>query len=347
MLRGMSMSVGRAVASEGGVLPSVAEWKRAIAPYTQARTRIALWQLANTLVPLAALWVAMAYCAEYSLLAALPLAVIAGLFLVRTFIIFHDCGHGSFFRSRWANDVAGVVTGLLVITPYHQWRWEHAQHHATSGDLDRREVGDVWTMTLEEYRAASPSLRLRYRFARNPLVLFLVAPFWLFVLKQRRPNANASPFIKRTVWYTNLALVVKATLFSLWIGFGPYLALQLTAVAVAGAGGVWLFFVQHQFDGVYWGRSKDWDYTEAALKGSSFYDLPAVLRWFSGNIGYHHLHHLSPRIPNYELVACHEHAGISDTVEPLTLLGSLRSTRLHLWDEARRKLVSFRSARRL
>jgi omega-6 fatty acid desaturase (delta-12 desaturase) len=326
-------------------LPPVEEWKAAIAPYQEPSTWRALVQIADTLGPLAALWYLMSLALPVSLWLAIPLAVLAGLFLVRIFIIFHDCGHGSFFRSRLANDAIGFVAGVLTFTPYYHWRWEHARHHATAGQLERRGTGDVWTMTVQEYLEASRWKRFAYRLARNPLVLFVVAPLYLFVIRQRIPSAGASPRERRSVWWMNLAVAAMVAAFGLWLGFVNYLVLQAIVMGVAGAAGVWLFYVQHQFEDAYWERGEDWSYTAAGLQGSSFYELPRVLRWLSGNIGYHHVHHLSPRIPNYHLERCHRSARIFEDVEPLTLLSSLRSMRLHLWDEGLRRLVGFRHAR--
>jgi omega-6 fatty acid desaturase (delta-12 desaturase) len=201
-------------------------------------------------------------------------------------------------------------------------------------------------MTVQEYLEASRWKRFAYRLARNPLVLFVVAPLYLFVLRQRLPSGGASRRERNSVWWMNLALAGMVVGMGWWLGFGAYLLLQLTAIGVAGAAGVWLFYVQHQFEDAYWERGEDWDYTAAALRGSSFYELPRVLRWFSGNIGYHHIHHLSPRVPNYHLERCHRSARMFEEVRPLTLLRSLKSLRLHLWDEGLRRLVSFRHLRR-
>ncbi len=327
-------------------LPPIAEWKRVIAPYQEPSTWRALVQLADTLGPLAALWYLMSLCLAVSLWLALPLAVLAGLLLVRVFIFFHDCGHGSFFRSRLANDVTGFVAGVLTFTPYYHWRWQHAQHHATAGHLDQRGTGDVWTMTVQEYLEASRWKRLAYRLARNPFVLFVLAPLYLFVIRQRIPSARASRRERHSVWWMNLAVAAMVLAMGAWLGFVPYLVLQLVAIGVAGASGVWLFYVQHQFEDAYWERGEDWDYTAAALQGSSFYELPRALRWLSGNIGYHHIHHLSPRVPNYHLERCHHSARMFEDVESIKLLRSLKSMRLHLWDEGLRRLVSFRHARR-
>jgi len=330
-----------------GPAPSgVEEWKRAIAPYQEPSTWRAALQIADTLGPIVVLWYLISLSLSVSLWIALPLAVLVGVLLVRVFIIFHDCGHGSFFRSRLANDATGFVAGLLTFTPYYHWRWQHARHHATSGHLDQRGTGDVWTMTVQEYLEASRWKRFAYRLARNPFVLFVLAPVYLFVVRQRIPSPRAGKRERMSAWWMNLAIAVMVVGMSWWLGIVNYVVLQLAATAVAGAAGVWLFYVQHQFEDAYWERGEDWDYTAAALRGSSFYELPRVLRWLSGNIGYHHVHHLGPRVPNYYLERCHRSARIFEDVEPITLLGGLESLRLHLWDEGLRRLVSFGHVRR-
>ena len=260
---------------------------------------------------------------------------------MRLFIIHHDCGHGSFFKSRKANDIWGFITGVLTFTPYQLWRWEHAIHHSASGDLDRRGLGSVWTMTVQEYLEASRWKRLAYRLTRNPFVLFLIAPFFLFVIRQRFSSKGASRRERHSVHWTNLAIVGMAIGLSLIFGLKAYLVIQLTMVMVAGSAGVWLFYVQHQFEGVYWQRHEKWDYLAAALHGSSFYKLPRILQWFSGNIGFHHIHHLSPRIPNYNLERCHNAEPLFQTVPPITLYSSLKSLTFRLWDEERRRLIGF------
>ena len=204
----------------------------------------------------------------------MPLAILAGAFLVRVFIIFHDCGHGSFFKSRKANDILGFITGVLTFTPYHHWRWEHAAHHATSGDLDRRGMGDIWTLTVQEYLESSRWKRFAYRLARNPVVLFVLAPLFLFLVKHRFPKARASRRERHSVYWTNLAILGMAAGLSWVFGLKAYLLIQLIVLVVAGSAGFWLFYVQHQFEGVYWERGDEWDYTTAALQGSSFYKLP-------------------------------------------------------------------------
>jgi omega-6 fatty acid desaturase (delta-12 desaturase) len=273
------------------------------------------------------------------------LALLASGFLVRIFIIFHDCGHGSFFRSRKANDIVGFLTGVLTLAPYYHWRWEHALHHASAGDLDRRGTGDVWTLTVREYLEASRWKRFAYRLARNPLILFVVAPLLLFVVKHRFPSPKAARRERNSVYLTNLAALAMAAGLVWLFGLESYLLIQLFILMVSGAAGVWLFYVQHQFEGVYWERAEQWDYCTAALKGSSFYKLPKLLQWFSGNIGFHHIHHLSPRIPNYHLEKCHRAEPLFQAVKPVTFFGSFKSLTFRLWDEQRRKLVSFRAVR--
>ena len=325
--------------------PEQPAWKDIVARYQKSEVWPGVWQLVNTLVPYAALWYLMHLSLRVSWWLTVPLAVLAAGFQVRTFIIFHDCTHGSFFPSRRANDILGFITGVLTFTPYHHWRWEHALHHATSGDLDRRGTGDVWTLTVQEYLEASRWKRFAYRLARNPVVLFGVAPLFLFLIKMRFPAAKAARRERHSVAWTNLGIVGMAALLSWAFGFKAYLLLQLLILMVAGSAGLWLFYVQHQFDGVYWERSGDWDYCTAALKGSSFYKLPKVLQWFSGNIGFHHIHHLSPRIPNYHLEKCHRAEPLFQTVKAVTLLGSLKSLSFRLWDEQRQRLVGYRALR--
>ncbi len=326
---------------EEGSQTGVSSWKQIVARYQKPSVPRGVWQMVNTLVPYAALWYLMYLSRAVSWWLTIPLAVLAGAFLVRAFIIFHDCGHGSFFKSAWANHIVGAITGVLTFTPYFHWRWEHAIHHASSGDLDRRGTGDVWTLTVREYLESSRWKRFAYRLARNPFVLFVLAPLYLFVLQQRVPKLKAPARERYSVYWTNLGIgAVAAGL--IWIfGLKAWLIIQLTVLMVAGSAGVWLFYVQHQFEGVLWDRGEEWDYLTAALKGSSFYKLPKVLQWFSGNIGFHHIHHLSSRIPNYNLEKCQKAEPLFQTVKPITLFGSFKSFTFRLWDEQRRKLVGF------
>lgn len=307
--------------------------------------RKSVWQLANTLVPLVGLWILMFFALRISWWLVIPLAILAGAFMVRTFVIFHDCTHGSFFKSKRANEITGFLTGMLVFTPFHQWRWEHAAHHASSGDLDRRGIGDVWTLTVQEYLESSRWRRFSYRISRNPVILFGVVPLLLFLVVHRIPEKKADKKVKRWVHLTTLAILLLAAGLSFVFGFTNYLIIQLTAIFVASVAGVWLFYVQHQFEDVYWDRRHDWDFAQAALEGSSFYKLPRILQWFSGNIGFHHIHHLSPRIPNYRLEHAHESEPMFQQVKPLTIRKSLKSLDYRLWDESTRKLTGYKSLR--
>ena len=313
-----------------------------VARFQTASLRRAGWQLVNSFAPYVLLWVAMVYALAVSYWLMLPLAILAAGFLIRIFIIFHDCGHGSFFKSKRANNAVGVVAGLLNLTPYRHWRWQHALHHGTAGDLDRRGSGDIWTLTVQEYLRGTRWKRFAYRLARNPLVLFVVAPLYIFVVHHRLAAPTAPKRERRSVRCTNWTLLGITLAMSAVIGLKTLLLIQLTVSAFAGAAGLWLFYVQHQFEGAYWARSEDWDYTAAALQGSSFYKLPRILQWFTGNIGFHHIHHLSPRIPNYHLQRCHDADPFFETIKPVTLFGSLRSLTFRLWDEQRKAFVGFR-----
>jgi omega-6 fatty acid desaturase (delta-12 desaturase) len=316
-------------------------WHKIVVRFRQPRTASAVWQLANTLIPYALLWYAMYLTLSVSFWLTVPLAIVAAGLLVRLFIIFHDCTHGSFLKSRRANDIIGFCVGMLTFTPYQYWRWQHTNHHATSGDLDRRGTGDVWTMTVDEYQSASYWKRLSYRLARNPVVLFLIAPLFVFVIGQRFCPASVRRRERLSVQRTNLAILALATALSALCGIKTYLVIQLGVMMMAGAAGMWLFYIQHQFDGVYWARSDSWDYTSAGLRGSSYYKLPAILRWLSGNIGFHHIHHLCPRIPNYNLKRCHDAGACFRAVKPVTLSSSLKALSFRLWDERRKRLVGY------
>lgn len=324
-----------------------AAWRQIVIRYQQPSRWRAVWQLVNTLVPYLALWILMYHLAPVSYGLVVPLAILAGGLMVRLFIIHHDCGHGSFFKSRRANDVWGFITGVLTWTPYRHWRSEHAVHHASSGNLDRRGTGDIWTLTVSEYLACSRSKRIAYRLMRNPFVLFIVGPLYMLLIKHRLPAAKSGPRERRSVHLTNLAIMGLATALILIFGFKTYLVIQLTVVVVAGTSGVWLFYVQHQFEGSYWQRQGEWDYLNAALQGSSFYKLPKIFQWFTGNIGFHHIHHLSPRIPNYHLERCHHAEPLFQTVPPITFIASLKSLAFRLWDERRHRLVGFGHLRNL
>jgi omega-6 fatty acid desaturase (delta-12 desaturase) len=334
------------IAAEDGFSEETAGWKEIVRKYQRSSNWKSAWQLINTLLPYAALWVLMYFALRVSWWLVAPLAIVAGAFVVRIFVIFHDCTHGSFFKSKRANEIVGFITGVLAFTPYHQWRWEHSVHHASAGDLDRRGMGDVWTLTVQEYLESSRWRRFAYRLSRNPFVLFLLAPLALFLIVHRIPEKKANPRERHWVHATNAALLLVAMGLSWIFGVKAYVIIQLIIVTVASVSGVWLFYVQHQFEDVYWDRRPDWDYARAALEGSSFYKLPKILQWFSGNIGFHHIHHLSPRIPNYELERAHRCEPLFQQIEPLTIRTSLKSLTFRLWDEGERRLTTFRAVRK-
>ncbi|MCY1231066.1 Fatty acid desaturase [compost metagenome] len=317
-----------------------------LAKYRQPRIGRSALELLVTVVPFAGFWAiayfALAYGFWYGLIAIIP----AAAFLLRLFMIQHDCGHGSFFARRGPDDWTGRVIGVLTLTPYDYWRRAHAAHHASAGNLDERGTGDITTLTVSEYRALSPVKRLGYRLYRHPLVMFGIGPAWLFLLKQRVPfgmmKGGALPWVSTMA--TNAAILVCAALVAWMVGLLPFLLIHLPIVLLAGAAGIWLFYVQHQFEETHWSAGEDWQFPQAALHGASHYDLPLVLRWLTGNIGIHHVHHLSSRIPYYRLPeVLRDHPQLAD-IGRITLWESLRCVRLVLWDDGRQRLVSFRDA---
>ena len=302
----------------------------------------ATWQMLNTLLPLAAAYALMFWGVSNAWWLTVLLLPVTALLLVRTFIIMHDCAHGSFTASRRANEVIGFITGAITLTPFAQWRRDHALHHASSGDLDRRGHGDIDTLTVDEYRALTRWGRFKYRFYRNAFVMLVLGPFYLMVHYRRTPPASATRAARvSSVSWTNLAVFALLAGLTLLAGWKAMLLAYLPVLYFASMAGIWLFYVQHQHDDAYWENHEEWDYVTAAMHGSSFYRLPRLLQWFTGSIGFHHVHHLSPAIPNYNLEKSHESVEEFRSVQPLTFWRSLKTTGLKLWDPSQRRLVGF------
>lgn len=312
--------------------------------YKTPSTANSIWQLTNTLLPYIGLWVAMIYLIQISILLVIPLIILAAGFTVRLFIIFHDCGHGAFFKSKTANDIIGIILGVLTFTPYHHWHHAHLIHHRTSGNLDKRGVGDVWTLTVEEFKALSPKKQRWYRIYRNPIIMFLIGAPLMFMFSNRLTRKGFSRRERISVYVTNLGILLVLLGMSALIGLKSFLFIQLGIVYFAAAAGVFLFYVQHQFPDVHWYRDEEWDYSTVAITGASYLKLPSVLQWFSGNIGFHHIHHLSSKIPNYKLERCHNENEAFHQVIPVKLVDSFHTLKLRLWDEQQQQLVSFRQA---
>ena len=319
-------------------------WQSIVAKYAKPDLPRSLWQVANSILPYFVMWGLMIWSIQYSYWITLALAPLAAGFLMRTFIIFHDCGHGSFFKSQKANEFVGRIAAFLHFTPYYRWKHDHAIHHATAGDLDRRGIGDVYTMTVKEYLAAPWWKRTIYRVVRNPLFMLGISPLILFLIVHRIPPAKGRREIA-SVWWTNLMLVLVIAGVCWLIGWKTYLMIQLPILLVSSTFGVWLFYVQHNFDPTYWEGHDAWEFVKAGLQGSSFYKLPLLLQWFTGNIGFHHIHHLSAKIPNYNLPRCYEENAIFH-IKPLTFRASLKSLSLRLYDEEQKMMVGWEGLKR-
>ena len=322
-------------------------WVKALAPYRQPDQVRSVIEIAVTALSFIALWAAAAVSMLHWSLWGLALTVPAAGFLVRLFILQHDCGHGTLFRHRGLNNWTGRLIGVFTLTPYDYWRRSHAVHHASAGNLDRRGIGDVETLTVSEYRALSLWSRLRYRLYRHPIILFGFGPAWLFVCQYRLPlgfmRAGARPWLSTIL--TNLGIALPVALLVWLIGLGPFLMVQVPITLMAATAGVWLFYIQHQFEDTHWAEQADWDFQHAALYGSSFYDLPRPLRWFTGNIGIHHVHHLAARIPFYRLPEVLRDFPELKEIGRITFAESLKCVKLVLWDESQKRLITFRDER--
>jgi omega-6 fatty acid desaturase (delta-12 desaturase) len=320
-------------------------WVKVVARYQTPDTRIALWQVFSSFAPYFLMQALMFVSLRYSYWLTLLLAFPTAGFLMRIFIILHDCGHGSFFKNQKWNDVLGVISGVLAFTPYFHWRHSHAIHHAGSGDLDRRGIGDVQTLTVREYNALPWHRRLGYRLYRHPVIMFVFGAPLLFLVFHRFSYHDFPARERHSVHWTNLGLLLVGLAASALIGWREYLLIQVPIMWIGSVVGVWMFYVQHQFEETYWKPHPEWDYFTASLKGSSYYKLPRVLQWFTGNIGFHHVHHLSPKIPNYQLERCFRENLIFHDVSTLTLWSSFKTLTWRLWDEDLGRMVGFARAR--
>lgn len=325
------------------------EWVALVKKYQTPDTKKAVWQMINTGVPYIILWVLMIYAVKISFWAMLPLVIIAAGLQVRLFIFQHDCGHNSFFPSISANNIVGGLLGIITLTPYAYWRKMHAVHHATSGNLDFRGLGDVATITVDEYFDRSWIGRFWYRIYRHPLLMFFIGPGIVFLFMQRYPFGIPKKWKRerKSVYKTNLGIAMFFLIAGLLIGYKEFFTIYMTMVLIASSLGVWMFYVQHQFEDTYWRHRKEWDYEKAAMDGSSFYKLPKVLQWFTGNIGFHHIHHLAPNIPNYLLEKAHTENILFQNVVTMTIVSSLQTIFLDLWDEENDRLITFRAANKL
>ncbi|TXK80618.1 fatty acid desaturase [Paenibacillus sp. N3.4] len=321
-------------------------WRSDIAPYERPHIKHSVWQIINTLVPFFILWYFANLSLSVSIWLTLALDVIAAGFLIRIFIIFHDCCHKSFFKNKVANEIVGTITGILTCVPYHQWRHTHSVHHASSGNLDRRGVGDIWTLTVDEYISLPPLKKLVYRLYRNPFVMFIIGPIYIFLIDYRFNRKKANTKERINTYITNFGIIGGSALLCWLIGWQSFLLVQGPMFLVSGAAGIWLFYVQHQFEESYYENEKEWDYVKAAMHGSSFYKLPKVLHWITGNIGFHHIHHLSPRVPNYYLEKAHNKNEVLRDVQTITLWTSLKSLQFHIWDEDAKKFIGFKDLKR-
>ncbi|MBB3111730.1 omega-6 fatty acid desaturase (delta-12 desaturase) [Paenibacillus phyllosphaerae] len=301
-----------------------------------------MWQMINSIVPFIALWYLAYHSLTISVWLTLALAIPAAGFLIRIFIIFHDCCHLSYFSSKKVNAIIGTITGILTFFPYEQWKNEHAIHHATSGNLSRRGTGDIWTLTTDEYAALSRWGRLGYRLYRNPLVMFGLGPIYIFLVAYRMNRKNAKRKERFNTYLTNVAIVLLMAVLCLTLGWKEVLLVYGPILYLSGMAGIWLFYVQHQFEDTYFEWAQEWEYVKAAVEGSSYYKLPRILQWMTGNIGFHHIHHLVPQATNYSLQKLHESNELLKAVPAIGIRLSLKSLQYRLWDDKAKRFVGYR-----
>ncbi|MEH7347705.1 fatty acid desaturase [Gottfriedia acidiceleris] len=316
--------------------------RKQIIPYEKSNLKASIWQMSNTFIPFIFLWYLAYKSTSISVVLTIFIDIVAALFLIRIFIIFHDCCHQSFFKNKTANKVLGTITGVVTLFPFSQWKHSHSIHHATSGNLDKRGIGDMWVLTVEEYVAASFWTKVQYRLYRNPLIMFGLGPIYIVLISNRFNTKNAKLKERLNTYLTNILIVGVSALFCYTIGWENYLLVEGPIFFISAVLGIWLFYVQHQFEDTYFEEDTNWEYVKAAVEGSSFYKLPKLLQWITGNIGYHHVHHLSPRVPNYNLESVHNNTLPLQNVPTITLKTSLTSLKFKLWDEDTKQFVGFK-----
>ncbi len=316
--------------------------RKQIIPYEKSNLKASIWQMINTFIPFILLWYLAYKSISISVVLTIFIDIVAALFLIRIFIIFHDCCHQSFFKNKTANKVLGTITGVVTLFPFSQWKHSHSIHHATSGNLDKRGIGDMWVLTVEEYVAAPFWTKIQYRLYRNPLIMFGFGPIYIVLISNRFNTKTAKLKERLNTYLTNILIVGVSAIFCYTIGWENYLIVEGPIFFISAVLGIWLFYVQHQFEDTYFEEDTNWEYVKAAVEGSSFYKLPKLLQWITGNIGYHHVHHLSPRVPNYNLESVHNNTLPLQNVPTITLKTSLTSLKFRLWDEETKQFVGFK-----
>lgn len=324
---------------------NITQLKKTVAPFEKTDTKASIRQIVNTLVPLFLLYYLAYVSLSFSYWLTVPFLVVAAGFMVRAFILFHDCCHGSFFNNHRANDILGTFLGVLTLVPYYQWRYSHNVHHATSGNLDKRGIGDIWVLTIEEYAALSFLQRMKYRMYRHPIVMFGLGPIYVFLIQYRFNRKGARRKERMNTYLTNALLVILYALCIWAIGWKAFVLIQGPVFFLSGVLGIWMFYVQHQFEDSYFENEDQWSYVKAAVEGSSYYKLPKVLQWITGNIGFHHVHHLSPKVPNYNLEKAHNLTPPLQHATTITLGTSIKSLRFRLWDDNNKTFVSFKEVK--